>query len=110
MKFKTLAIAAALVSLAGASFADDIVLSTSAAPDVAAFADSALDLTATFASGNAVISQTGAGNDIVAYIDQVGATTSVAVITQDAGAIAGAAIAYISQNGTTNARAVITQR
>ncbi|MBC7727082.1 MAG: hypothetical protein H7242_05620 [Microbacteriaceae bacterium] len=121
MNFKSIAIAASLVFAAGSTFAADIDLggAASASSTIAAastltdWADTNLTLGAgaTNTLNFAAIVQDaadGSGFDVVAQIDQIGATASVAYIYQ--GAVAAGSVAYIQQNATLNTVAVITQR
>lgn len=114
MKIKSFAIAAALTVAAGSSFADidlsggvgastDLSIISGAVPDI-------LDVTSTLTSQQALIGQMGDAVDLVAVIEQSGATgLSQAVIMQDATALANPVTAVILQVATGNARAVISQ-
>ena len=112
MNFKAIAIAAGLALAAGASFADDITLSSvadSMTLDLLTTAADANMLPGTAPSLNTAIiyqDETGGANQI-AQIDQIGTTTSFAMIVQQA---TNASMAYIQQNATTASVAVINQR
>ncbi len=113
MNFKKLAVLASLAVAAGASFADDIALSTAggvmASGDVMTLTDGVLAGTA-FDSDTAIIIQEGTTGNI-AVIDQTtggtGAANMAAIFQLNADG--NKAIAYIGQTGTLNA-AVIVQR
>ena len=121
MNFKALAIAAGFVFATASSFALDIDLGGSASASatldaVTTLADWA-DVSLTLGDGvnnlnnSAIIIQDQAdasGFDVVAHIDQIGATGSFAMVYQ--GAVAAGSVAYIQQNTTLNTVAVITQR
>jgi hypothetical protein len=117
MNFKHIAIAASLFAAVSTSFAADIDLTGISTSDgVAAAVSDAVEAFAAeggMADNTAIIvqSEAGANTGVVAAIEQIGVTTSLAMITQGAGADANAkSVAYILQNTTTNAVAIINQR